>query len=312
MATYHQSQIKAWAECPAQVGYELAGLPTTQNSYMAYGTAQHAAMEVLERKAAEARASAKRNSEAYEKAYAAAIQAAVDYFLWVWSPLNIETICEPVPEDGWAPGHGYSELRTKGVDAIRKWAEIRRYSAMEVLATEYAFNVPIPGTWDAELEEPHRLAGAIDLLGANAISRIPYVEIGDFKTGKIPVALRHEQQFTAYAMASTQREFWIGDRGEDGFGVERGEELFQRFHGKARRGTWISLKTFKYIDAGWRGPIDYKRFAIAVQQVHASIAADIFPLSISGERCRYCPFRKVCAGTGIATEKHGDPRVDAA
>jgi hypothetical protein len=309
MATYHQSQIKAWADCPAKVGYEMGGMPTSQNSFMAYGTVMHVALEMLERKAVEARQQAKRNSVEYEKAYAEAVQTAVDTFLWTWSPLNIETVCDPVPADGWAPGHGYSELRTKGVDALRKYAEIRRYDEHELLATEFSFNVPIPGTWDYDLDEPHRLAGTVDRLCARKIKRLEYLSIDDFKTGAIPVALRQEVQFSAYAMASTQREFWTGDRGEDGFG-ERGEEMFARFDGAARRGTWISLKTFKFIDAGWRGPIDYKRFAISVEQIHASIAQEIFPLSISGTRCRYCEFRRGCAGTGVPNDKHGDPRED--
>jgi hypothetical protein len=125
-------------------------------------------------------------------------------------------------------------------------------------------------------------------------------------TGKDYVALRYNLQFSAYSLASLQREFWVGARGEDGFG-DRGEELFQRFQGAGRRGTWINLKTIKFQDAGWRGPVDYARFTLALEQMHASIKADIFPLSISGAVCQYCSFRRICGGTGLPSADHGRP-----
>jgi hypothetical protein len=309
MATYHQSQLSSWADCPAQVGYEMSGLPTSQNSFMAFGSVMHNALEVLERMTAEARAKHKRGTDECWTAYLAAVESAVETFLFTWNPLNIEVICEPVPADGWAKGHGYSELRTKGVDSLRKYAEMLRYDDSELLATEYGFNVPIQGTWDEELGEPHRLGGSVDRLAARHVKAKLAVSCEDFKTGQIPPYLRHHLQFTAYCYATTQREFWVGDRGEDGFGIERGEELYQRFRAAGRHGLWISLKNFSYVDAGWRGPIDYDRFAIAITQLHASITADIFPLSISGSRCKYCAFRRSCAGTGIAPDEHGDPRV---
>jgi hypothetical protein len=268
----------------------------------------HNALEVMERLIAEARRLHKRNSAEYWAAYAAAVQAGVDTFVYTWSPNNIEAVCEPIPADGWAKGHGYSELRTAGVAALRKYGDMLRFDDHELLATEFGFNVPIHGTWDDELGEEHRLAGTVDRLAVRHFKGVPAVAVDDFKTGQIPSYLRHDLQFSAYCYATTTREFWVGDRGEDGFGLERGQELFERFQGRGRRATWISLRTFKFEDAGWRGPIDYQRFAIAVSQVHASVAADIFPLSISGQRCKYCEFRRVCAGTGVPGTEHGDPR----
>ena len=82
-------------------------------------------------------------------------------------------------------------------------------------------------------------------------------------------------------------EFWTGHRGEDGFGVERGTEMYERTKTWGRRGTWIDLRQFSFLDAGWRGPIDYSRFAIAVEQYAATVKADIFPLTLSGEVCRW-------------------------
>ncbi len=294
MAVYHQSELAAWARCAAQYGYQRAGLPSKTNSAAAYGSVMHHALEVLER--------ALHEQVPFEEALARSLETFAHY----WNPLNIEAICTPVPPDGWLPRMGYSELRMKGLATIRQYADLVRYDDRELLATEYPFMVPIDGTWDDELGEPHMLAGSVDQLVAKHFSRQLAVDVRDFKTGKEYQHLRHNIQFTAYCYASTKREFWVGYRGEDGFG-ERGEEMFRRFDGKGRRGTWINLKTLKFQDAGWRGPIDYQRFALAVTQMHAARLADIYPLTINGSVCKYCDFRAVCGGTGIAPEEHGSP-----
>lgn len=265
------------ARCMAQVGYARAGLPTQTNSAAAYGSiVHHAALNVLERQL--------REKVPFEQALAAALETFAHY----WAPANIEAICEPVPADGWLPRQGYSELRLKGLDTIRKYADLIRYDDNELLATEFSFIVPLEGTWDDELGEPHWLAGAVDRLAVRHYSRVPVLAIDDLKSGKEQPHLRHNQQFTAYCLASTTREFWVGARGEDGFGEERGQELFERFQHAPRRGTWVNLRTIKFQDAGWRGPIDYERFKLAVQQFFALVAADVYPLSISGATCRYC------------------------
>ena len=44
--------------------------------------------------------------------------------------------------------------------------------------------------------------------------------------------------------------------------------------------------------------------------MHAAMTADIYPLSICGSVCKYCDFRDgICAGTGIASEEHGNPKA---
>jgi hypothetical protein len=164
----------------------------------------------------------------------------------------------------------------------------------------------IPGTWDYDLNEPHILAGTLDKLTLRRYKAKPYLSIEDFKTGKDSPYLRQNLQFTAYCLATTQLEFWTGWRGEDGFG-ERGAEMHQRFSAYARRGTWINLRTVKFMDAGWRGPDDYARFALAVEQLIASWKADIYPLSLSGETCTFCEYRDVCAGVGVPASNHGAP-----
>ena len=298
MAIYHQSQLASWARCAAQVGYQRAGLPSKTNSAAAFGSVMHHALEVLQR-------------ELHDKTpFDLALQKAIETFTFYWHPLNIEAITEPVPPDGWLPRQGYGELRLRGIDSIKKFADLIRYDDSTLLATEYPFIVPLPDTWDDELGEPHWLAGAIDRLTMGHFQRKPILKIEDLKTGKEQQALRYNLQFSGYALASLQREFWLGARGEDGFG-ERGQQLFEHFAGAGRRGTWINLKTFKFQDAGWRGPVDYARFQLAVEQMHASIKADIFPLSINGSVCQYCDFRSICGGTGLPSADHGKPGVAA-
>lgn len=303
----HQSDLAALARCPAQYGYRRAGLPSKTNSAAAYGSVMHHALQVLERKLHDARIKTEPKSAAYETAYRQAVHAAKETFVHYWSPLNIEAICEPVPNDGWLPRQGYSELRARGIDAIGKYADLIRYDDHELLATEYGFVVPIDGTFDEHTGEPHYLGGSVDRLALRHYLRRLCVCIDDYKTGKEQRYLRHNIQFTGYCYATTKREFWVGYQGEDGFGEQRGNELYERMADAGRRGTWINMRTFKMQDAGWRGPQDYERLRLAVDQFAAMYYADIFPLTINGEACQYCDFRSICGGTGLPLDEYGKP-----
>lgn len=286
----HQSDLSAWDRCAAQYGYRRAGWREDSNSALAYGSVMHHALLVLETLRAEG------------KPFEEAVKVATETFTHYWHPSNIEAICEPVPGDGWLPQQSWGILLQRGIDAVKQYADLIRYDDHELLALEFGFVVPIAGTWDDDLGEPHMLAGTIDRLAARHYSRKLACCVDDYKTGRDYKALRHNIQFTAYCYATTQREFWVGNAGEDGFGEERGNALFERFQGAGRRGTWINLRKFKFQDAGWREPRDYERFRLAVEQISMSIKADIFPLSISGENCKFCAFRNACGGIGLPTD----------
>lgn len=239
--------------------------------------------------------------------FAEAKAQAVASFLHYWHPMNIEAICDPVPPDGWLPYRSYGELRDRGVLTVRGYADLIKNDPDELLALEFGFAVPMEGTWDDELGEPHVLAGTVDRLVAQTRLRKPVVNVFDWKTGvKVPAHLRHNVQFTVYAMASTRPEFWTGWRGEGGFGPERGQALYERFTQAPRRCTWVDLHKLKFTDAGWRGPLDYQRLVLAVETFAAATRAEIFPLSLSGETCQYCSFRNVCGG-GLPDRLHGAP-----
>lgn len=273
--------------------YGKQGLPRKQLSATAYGSVVHHALETFERL---------RHTEGVT--FVEAVEAAIRTFEHYWHPMNIDAITEPV--DIWLPRQGYSELRAKGIENIRAYCQLMQLDDGQLLATEFGFQVPIAGTWDEDLNEPHILSGTLDKLTLRRWHAKPILAIEDFKTGKEYRYLRQNLQFSAYCYASTRPEFWSGWRGEDGFG-ERGADMYQRFSTFARRGTWINLRTVKFMDAGWRGPDDYVRFALAVEQIVASMKADIYPLSLSGETCTFCAFRDVCAGVGVPDAKHGAP-----
>lgn len=291
----HQSDLSAMARCMAEHGYRRAGFQMTTNSAAAYGSVIHHSIQVLERELWTGTPKS------------VALQKAIETFQYFWLPANIHAICEPVPDDGWLPRQGYNELRNKGVEVIRRYAGLVNFRDEELLGTEVSFIVPIHGTWDYDEEQPHHLAGSIDRLAARYYRRALFLAVDDLKSGVAQTYLRQNLQGTAYAYATTQREFWVGNQGEDGFGEQRGQELYERFADAGRRFTWINLRTVKHEDGGWRGPDDYHRFALAVDQYAALVKADIFPLSISGAVCRFCDARRVCGGTGIPDNEHGTP-----
>lgn len=293
MATIHQSDISAWIRCPTAFMYGQQGLPRRQLSATAWGSVVHHALETFERV---------RHTEGMT--HQDATSAAISTFEHYWHPLNISAICEPVQE--WLPRQDYSTLRALGIDNIRAYCVSMQLDDSSLLATEIGFQVPIPGTHDEDTGQPHILAGTIDRLALRRYRGKPYLSVEDYKTGKEYKYLRQNLQFTAYCMATTQKEFWTGWNGEDGFGAD-GPMLFERFHRYARRGMWINMRRVAPQDAGWRGPQDYNRFSLAVEQIVASIKADIYPLSLSGETCQFCDYAPICAGSGVPDAKHGQP-----
>lgn len=294
MAVIHQSDISAWIRCPAAYMYQHQNMPRRQLSATAYGSVMHHAMETFERL---------RHTEGVSPA--TALNSAIETFIHYWHPMNIEAITDPV--DTWLPRQSYADLRQKGVDTIRAFADLVRQDDGQLLATEIGFQVPIPGTHDEQTGQPHILSGTVDRLSVRHYKGHPYLAIEDYKTGKEYKHLRQNVQFTAYALATTLPQFWTGWNGEDGFGVERGTELHRTLRHYARRGTWINLRTVKYVDAGWRGPNDYGRFAVAVEQLVAAWRSDIYPLSLSGDTCTFCDYAPICCGVGVPDEHHGAP-----
>lgn len=297
MAIIHQSELSSYARCAEAYRIERTGIKPAQLSATAWGTCLHwACLEVFEQQY--------RTGTPFKQAS----RAAIDSFVHVWHPANISELTEPV--ERWLPRQTWAGLLSQGQSAIRWYAEWSKDAGDdELLATEYSFQVDIPGTWDVELQQPHKLAGTIDRLSFQWFKRYPTVRICDLKSGRTKTYLRHSVQFSAYCLATTQESFWTGGGdGEDGFGEERGKELFGRFKLAYRRADWVSLRDLDVLDAGFRGEKDYARFAVAAGQLQDAIKLNNYPLSLSGEVCMYCSFRDQCAGIGLPDDMHGSPR----
>jgi hypothetical protein len=264
----HQSDLKSYVRCAEQHRRQLNGERGKQLSATAFGSVMHHALHTLER--------------------TRDLDLALNTFEHYWHPLNIDVICEPVEE--WIAKQTFSGLLRKGQETIRRYWDLKRYDDEEVLALEVPFVVPIEGT-------PHHLAGTIDRLSLRHYKRQLHVCIDDWKTGKKPTFLKHNIQFTAYGYAATRPEFWLGspEHLTEGFGEVRGRELFDRLVGAPIHGWWINVMGGPdWIDAGLRGPRDFKRFFHAVDQYVRAREAEIFPLNIDGQVCEYCPFRDDC------------------
>lgn len=306
----HQSDLTAWQRCPAEFAYSAMGVRDDQNSASAWGTVVHHALHVLER---------------YRD-----LDRAIETFLYYWHPHNIDQLTEPIPKDGWLPRQGYNDLRQRGVEILRRYAEWVRDDDHELLALEYDFLVPLRGT-------AYWLAGTVDRLAVRWHRKAEVLCIDDWKSGRQKWGLRHNVQGTLYAYASLQPEFWNGAQAtvrrpfrpeavqyrSKGFTEQqaldparypqRGEELARRFglmddeRIAPRRFTWINLKEMRWRDGGYREELDYRRLRLAVEQVAASIEAGIYPLTLNGETCEYCVFRNTCGGLGVADVNHGAP-----
>jgi hypothetical protein len=123
-------------------------------------------------------------------------------------------------------------------------------------------------------------------------------------TGKDYEHLRWNAQFSGYSWATTQEKFWT-----DAWGEDEGLGLCDQLRLLARRGTWISLKNgVVRKDAGWRGPQDYDRFWACVRGYVKAVELDVYPLSLTGAVCFFCPYREgICGGVAVPDEDHGRP-----
>ena len=258
-------------------------------SMTAYGSVMHHAIHVLEKLNFEKR------PDALEKAH-----ATFDYY---WDPANISGIPETYPVTIWAARQTWAGMKRKGHQTIDLYAKYLQADVSKLLGLEVEFNLPF------ELDgEQHTFHGTMDRLSLRKLSGTPYLNIEDFKTGKDYGTrkgdLRWNAQFSGYCFATTQLKFWT-----DAWGEDEGTKLYERFRLLARRGTWISLKNgVDRQDAGWRGPQDYVRFWAAIRGYVKAVKADIYPLSLTGDTCFWCPFREgICGGVAVPDEDHGRP-----
>lgn len=307
-----QSDLSSWARCQLQKFYndrakvdpdapQPASLSAT-----AYGSVVHHCLHQLELMVHEGR------EDALEVALAA--------FEHYWHPQNIGAIAEPITE--WIARQTFGGLRERGRAAITSTYELLRKDDSHPLALEYQFAVPLEIAG-----RQHTFTGTVDRLTIRRQYSKPYLGLDDYKSGRQPTYLRWHMQGTAYAWASIQPEFWSGwpDSGVgelatfDEDVLERLVEMFASWGYSLHSGThrelplasrrfrWINVKDIKFADGGWRTERDYSRLQLAVDAYIRACEAEIYSVNLDGEVCRYCPFQKTCAGTGLAPESSGAP-----
>lgn len=309
------SAIGSWSYCQLRRFYELRARNDpfapqgVQLSATAFGSVMHGAIMQMELAMFEGREDP--------------IGIAIRFFDHYWHPANISAICPPIDE--WLPQQTWNGLKDRGHYVLRKHYE---YIASEketyLLALEYQFAVPL-----VIRGRTHTLTGAIDRLNIRRHQRKPYINADDLKTGRRPYYLRYNTQGGFYCYATTRREFWEG-WADSGLGQmqsfqdqpEAYAALLQRFESygyrvhdgqdpdlkmASRRFRWIDLKDLKAADGGWRVDQDYARLMLAVDAYVRASEAEIYSVNAEGEKCRYCPMKRICGGVGLPAESEGAP-----
>lgn len=256
-----QSDISTWGRCPLKYKYQyIDKLPRLQSGALTFGSVIHDVVMQME--------------------LTQDVEAAVTLFKKYW--LEPTQLDPSYKIDFYLRGTNWKKYLEEGERILRDWWEIIKWESDVVLGREYSFDVPIG--------DGHVLHGTIDKLALRFHPKHGRVVlISDYKTNaKVPTYewLEDNLQFTSYAYASTQPEFWAN--------LPDGDRLFQDLKDVPRSGEWVSLKGPKRLDAGLRDQVQYNRLISAANAIADSVAMRIFVPNISGENCRWCEFRESC------------------
>ena len=289
-----QSDLASYGRCAQQKKLKdlsRQGLVKRESnlSRTIYGTVMHHALQIMETE--------------HHAGSSSALTTAKSTFAYYWTPDNLpQMAAHGHPEmaygiDEWLPRDTYGGMRSKGLQALEDYYALLITDDGVLLGLEIEFHVPV----DLGPIGMHVLKGTIDRLAIRKFKNKPYLSVEDFKTGKQPTYLRYNAQFSVYCWATMQREFWApwGDQQD---------ERWQGYKDYPHRGRWLDVRLNKVVDAGWRGQADYDRLMVALAEYVKAVEADVYPLSITGENCMYCPFRDgTCGGVAVPDEDAGKP-----
>jgi hypothetical protein len=276
--TVRQSDLKTFGKCPLMYRYQkIDQIPRTQSASLTFGTIIHACVLYM---------------ETTEDA-----TGAITRFQDMWADPEkydeeLEQNGQTLKIDYYVRGTSFKKYASEGERILKAWWHLISWESDHVLAREYPFTVPIGNG--------HTFTGTIDKLALRYMPKVPgrrSVLVSDYKTTrKEPTYdwLNDDLQFTAYAYATTQPEFWAG--------IPNGEVLYAELADAPRWGEWVQLMGPKRKDAGERLPHHYNRLTIAVNELARSVEAGIFVPNISGESCRWCEFRDNCGLPEIPTD----------
>jgi CRISPR/Cas system-associated exonuclease Cas4 (RecB family) len=213
------------------------------------------------------------------------VERAIERFLSTWD--NPETIDRKV--DVWTKGANFGGVRERGVKILRSYHEYTELDDRTVLAAEHHFLVPL-----GEFE----LHGFVDLVETRKNKHGQQeISIVDYKTNKkTPYInqLAQNLQFTAYAYAASQPEFWTG-HGTEEFPALCDHEFWQKhIAGLTIRPVWYHLETSKRIDCGIRDHNDFLRLHRVAQMIERAMRLEVYVPNISGDSCTFCPYKEPC------------------
>jgi hypothetical protein len=303
-----QSDLASYQYCAHQVKLKKAakadGWAEPVLSATARGTVLHYAFQVLQ----------KLHHEGREDA----LDVALATFEHYWEPSHIGDISEgPVTE--WIGHDTWGGLLQRSLGNLRAAHEWIKKDKSILLGLEHTFDVPI------EIDgEVHTLHGTIDRLGLRMVNMRPVLSVDDLKGyRRKKTHLDWATQWTLYSYASLQPEFWTAFYDEaviDGFA-----EVMDRLHGRGktlyhgrsarhdlevipRRGRLLwAWDGFQVQDTGYREEPHYARLRAHLREYIKAVRADVYPLTVDGFICSYCPFGAagICGNAPLPTRQEG-------
>ena len=302
-----QSDLASYQYCAQQVKLKKAakadGWQEPVLSATARGTVLHYAFEVLQKLHHEGRADA--------------LDVALATFEHYWEPAHIGEISEgPVTE--WIGHDTWGGLLQRSLGNLRAAYEWIKKDKSVLLGLEHTFDVPI--VIDGE---QHTLHGTIDRLALRMINSRPVIGVDDLKGyRRKKTHLDWATQWTLYSYASLQPQFWepfyVDDAIAEGFAEivdrldRRGLAIYaasaddsREVLPRAGRLLW-AWDGFQAVSTGYRTEAHYARLRAHLREYIKSVRADIYPLTVDGHVCSYCPFGNgICGDAPLPARQEG-------
>lgn len=263
MARFSASKLKLYMSCPLKghFRYDLH-LPTESGAKAAYGSAVHAAIDTFHRT----------NDLAIAKAK----------FISFWE--SPESYGSNI--DYWETGFTFHAAKADGLELLEWYGTRSAWNPTKLICSERKFLVPFG---------EHELMGYVDFVELANHKSGKRLEIVDLKTGWRPpqYAMRSDIQFTVYAYASQQPEFWLGN-GPDFPPLPDGERQWAEFADLPRRPIWFDLKGKRRWDAGERTDADFMRLYRVVKEIAHADKMEVWVPKISHDSCNFCDYADPC------------------
>lgn len=303
---FSPTRLKTWQDCQLQAKFTyIDKIPGVGGSAAAWGNCLHHALELFNKGLVD-------------------VEGAIEAFEEAWAdPTTID-----VGPFVWGPYDDYQKMRVEGVAILRDYVGRLRWTDRNVLFAEHRFCVPFG---------KHQLTGVVDLgeigesggrVRSSKKAREPVLKLVDYKSGRNSYKpyvsnLKLDIQFTAYAYASLQPEFWMGwTTADEKTGEvevwepvhELGKKMYETYLEYPRRPVWCQLRQGgKETDCGERTDVDYMRLYRLCNAVEEAIEKEAFTPHISGDTCGLCDYAgticpmEVPTRAEMGTEYEEDP-----